>query len=711
MTRVIDLVLVVLGLAGLPVAAETTDDLVFIHHSSGSLWLGNGLHAALLAKDYIDERNDVTYGTVVSPDAGRPTSLGATPGDHTDMNHWILWFNDYLGNVKAHGCADGVNRIVMFKSCFPISSVRSDGTEPGDPFDADQTLVNYKAVYRHPDGAGHTYTNGGYTYKPLEDVFAASPDTLFIPVTAPPLHYAPKDATTDDRAHRARIFNNWLKNEWLAAYNAAHPGLNNVAVFDWFDVLAYPDNHAIHPNRLRAEYGGASGDSHPNDQACVDSTEVFATDGDNFIDEAWAAFSGSHDVGTLSVDTTPVKGEVIVDGVSWGTAPQSRQVAVGQHTVRFGDVAGYATPEDVVVAIVADETSSVAGEYVADASSAPGSLSVDTTPVKGEVIVDGTSWGTAPQSRQIAVGQHTVRFGEVSGYNAPVDQVVTVVGNQTTVVSGTYESSLSVTAGADPDTVAAGGQSTLTATGSGGTPPYTYRWSTGQSGATLVVSPSQTTTYAVTVTDSRGDTAEAQVTVTVPSALSVVIQSGDATGRITPGGSRTLTAGIAGGSGPYTYVWSTGETTDVISVSPASTTTYTVTVTDALGQSADAQYLLEVGYELTVEADGPGEVQQAPEGRSVFAAGEAVTLTAIPAGPCDAFVGWREGDDLIDVEPEMTVTMDSDRTITATFQEGAAEGGACFTTGACQIALTAVAVLLLGRTARGRRAVRRRRST
>ena len=50
----------------------TDDDLIFIHHSCGSNWLSNSLHDALLAKDYVDERNDITYGTDMPPDAGRP---------------------------------------------------------------------------------------------------------------------------------------------------------------------------------------------------------------------------------------------------------------------------------------------------------------------------------------------------------------------------------------------------------------------------------------------------------------------------------------------------------------------------------------------------------------------------------------------------------------------------------------------------------------
>ena len=286
---VIGIILLFNGLIYTPFAnADDTDnDLVFIHHSSGQNWLNSGLHNALLAKDYIDERNDIYYNTDVLPDSGRPDSLAPIPGDNTNMNHWILWFNDYLESVKDHGCADGFNKIIMFKSCFPISNIVANGTEPGDPFSSTQTIVNYKAVYRHPNGSGYNYTHDGYIYKPLEDVFADNPDVLFIPVAAPPLCY---NCTNDENAHRARVFNNWLKNEWLDDYNDDNPGLDNVAVYDWFDFLANPDDHPTYPNRLKAEYCGGSGNSHPNTLANQQSTQDFATNPDNFIDTAWNDF-------------------------------------------------------------------------------------------------------------------------------------------------------------------------------------------------------------------------------------------------------------------------------------------------------------------------------------------------------------------------------------------------------------------------------------
>jgi hypothetical protein len=270
---------------------ETVDDLIFIHHSIGAYWLEYGLEDALLAKDYIDERNDISFDDTMSPDPGRPNSLWGIPGDYTDMGNWVPWFNDYLGGLKTRGCADGVNRIIMFKPQHATSGITSDGTEPGDPFHhyTEQSIANYKAVYRHPDGPGNTYTRSGYVYQPLEDIFAENPDFLFIAVTAPPYHYT---MSTDEEAHRARLFNDWLTNDWLDDYNARNPGLNNVAVFDLFDLLAYPDDDPDHPNRLRIEYSWASPpDSHPIPSTWPYITAPFATDPGNFIDSAYAAFA------------------------------------------------------------------------------------------------------------------------------------------------------------------------------------------------------------------------------------------------------------------------------------------------------------------------------------------------------------------------------------------------------------------------------------
>ena len=75
----------------------------------------------------------------------------------------------------------------------------------------------------------------------------------------------------------------------------------------------------------------------------------------------------------------------------------------------------------------------------------------------------------------------------------------------------------------------------------------------------------------------------------------------------------TLTANATGGKLPYTYRWSTGETTQSISVCPAETTTYTVTVTDANGCANTSQ------VKVTVVTQGssptaPGSGNEPPKG-------------------------------------------------------------------------------------------------
>ena len=89
-----------------------------------------------------------------------------------------------------------------------------------------------------------------------------------------------------------------------------------------------------------------------------------------------------------------------------------------------------------------------------------------------------------------------------------------------------------------------------------------------------IASPSTTTTYTVTATNSYGCPDTDQVTVNViPYAVSV---NNDTT--ICSTDVISLTA-----SGAVSYVWSTSETTPSISVSPTTQTTYTVVATDSYG--------------------------------------------------------------------------------------------------------------------------------
>ncbi len=116
------------------------------------------------------------------------------------------------------------------------------------------------------------------------------------------------------------------------------------------------------------------------------------------------------------------------------------------------------------------------------------------------------------------------------------------------------------------DTICSGESDTLTA--HGGT---SYLWSTSATTAAIIVSPSQTATYTVTITD--GNSCNVNQTLTVMNTPTASISpSGDTI--VTCQSTVTLTA-----SGGNVYLWSTGANTSSITVTPTQQpTTYQVNV-------------------------------------------------------------------------------------------------------------------------------------
>jgi gliding motility-associated-like protein len=112
---------------------------------------------------------------------------------------------------------------------------------------------------------------------------------------------------------------------------------------------------------------------------------------------------------------------------------------------------------------------------------------------------------------------------------------------------------------------------------SGGTGPYLYNWSTGAN--TEDIGTLGAGTYTVTVTDAQGCQEIFSSTVMQASELGVtamvedVLCNGVASGQVSPA--------ITGGESPYSYAWSTGNTTGVLAGVVAGD--YGLTITDAFG--------------------------------------------------------------------------------------------------------------------------------
>lgn len=121
---------------------------------------------------------------------------------------------------------------------------------------------------------------------------------------------------------------------------------------------------------------------------------------------------------------------------------------------------------------------------------------------------------------------------------------------------------------------ASGSISTAT---TGGTQPYQYQWSNGAS--TDSISGLVAGTYLLTVTDANGCKGTVSQTLTDPDPIVISLFAQSPKCNAEPTGS--ITANIDGGTDPYTYQWSNGETT--ASITGLSAGPYTLTATDANG--------------------------------------------------------------------------------------------------------------------------------
>ncbi|MEZ0486417.1 SdrD B-like domain-containing protein [Fibrella aquatica] len=216
----------------------------------------------------------------------------------------------------------------------------------------------------------------------------------------------------------------------------------------------------------------------------------------------------------------------------------------------------------------------------------------------------------------------------------------------TGTASATVTVNPAVTATVASATICDETSTTLTATVAGGT-GFTYAWSPVGTGSTqsVVVSPSVTTTYSVTVTNSDGCSTVTSATVTVNPAVTATVASQ----TICFGTSTTLTASAAGGTG-FTYAWlpaGTGSTQSV-EVSPIATTSYSVVVTNSDGCSTTATATVTVNPATTVA------IGIAPS--QTICAGNTVVLTATATGGTTYSYLWStaETTQAISVTPAVT---------------------------------------------------------
>ncbi len=233
-----------------------------------------------------------------------------------------------------------------------------------------------------------------------------------------------------------------------------------------------------------------------------------------------------------------------------------------------------ANNQEPVISAGADQSIFCAGESVQLQGSGPvdPELSVDWFTINGNIVSGADTY--TPTVNQ--AGEYFLLvFDDFTGCSA-VDTVF-VFGEPTPVeVNGTV-TNVSCNGGSN-------GSISLSPSGGGG--GYTYQWSNGSTNQFLAnIVPG---TYAVTVSDAFGCTGTSSFVITQPSTLILNTSSTPISG---PGeNDASITATAAGGTSPYTYLWSNAATGATISnLGPG---TYTVTATDNAGCTATKSVII-----------------------------------------------------------------------------------------------------------------------
>ena len=203
--------------------------------------------------------------------------------------------------------------------------------------------------------------------------------------------------------------------------------------------------------------------------------------------------------------------------------------------------------------------------------------------VSVDLLVSG---GTSPFSYSWSNGANTEDISSLcfGTYSVTVTDDNSCTATYTAVVGGS--SAIVMTPVITDVSCNGGNDGAVQLTGSGGSPPYSFNWSTGAT--TQNISGLAAGTYSVTVSDENQCSETISATVGEPNAigLSAVVSDVLCTG----GNDGDIDLTVTGGTSPYTYQWSTGGTGQDLTGQPAGN--YSVTVTDDNGCTGTGSYTI-----------------------------------------------------------------------------------------------------------------------
>lgn len=264
----------------------------------------------------------------------------------------------------------------------------------------------------------------------------------------------------------------------------------------------------------------------------------------------------------------------------------------------------------------------------------PLEISLSSTDVTTCDVADGTATvdilqGLAPLAISWSNGESTAMIAGLAGGTYGVTVTDANGCTETGTVAITQPPNVSASVTATPAACPGEATGMAIAVVSGGTMPFSFTWNTGGTGPVINNLPAGT--YTVVVVDANGCQAMASATIAESPPLQATV---DGTETVCgPGNTGAATATAIGGTPPYSYEWSNGENTE--SIDGLTEGTYTITITDANGCMAIADFTVDVVDDFMVNVVG----------RDVLCnGGNTGSILLVPSGGTAPYVyNWNTG--------------------------------------------------------------------
>lgn len=272
-------------------------------------------------------------------------------------------------------------------------------------------------------------------------------------------------------------------------------------------------------------------------------------------------------------------------GIVGGTAPYTIEwstgaitsvvmgLSEGDYAVTVTDANGCTETAVVSVDAATEITIAVSAQNLSCSGASDGSISVSPDGGQGNYAYNWNTGANTATLNDLSAGTYSVTVMDSGGCTA------------TETITLTEPNELLLSLMPTNNICAEANDGTINSNVMGGTPPFSYTWSTGATESDLENLSSGN--YSLTVTDANNCTVIASAVVTSSNGLTLTLETDNMN---CAGETATLMALPTSGTVPYAYLWSTGATTAGIEVGAG---TYGLTVTDADGCSRSTSTTVE----------------------------------------------------------------------------------------------------------------------